>query len=365
MSADLLATDTVEPVTVAIVGTGGLAGAVCYSLAASSRPVRVLVLGRNAQRLAEICYIANARALGGPATFRSARVSLDDDGALADVLGKLRPTGVLVAASLQSPWESRSTPSAWTALIRRVGFGITLPFQAAVALRVGRILAAVHPDAWLINGCFPDAVNPVLARLNVPVLCGIGNVNLLSASLHAAIRLSEGRSLKMLAHHLHLQAPPSGAEEAMAWVDDQPVTNVGEMLAAQRAAARPELNHVTGHLTAGLVGRLLTDERVETSLPGPLGLPGGYPVCLEPHVSGIRIRLNLPPGLSIEHAVAFNQRAAERDGVLVDSGRVIFTRVGRGDLPGWLAHGFDVTELAQVTEDLADLRGRLRSAAEH
>ncbi|MEE3922695.1 hypothetical protein V2I01_42960 [Micromonospora sp. BRA006-A] len=54
------------------------------------------------------------------------------------------------------------------------------------------------------------------------------------------------------------------------------------------------------------------------SLPGPLGLPGGYPVRL----TGGRTELRLPAELPVAQAVAWNTAAGRRDGVEVGGGHV-------------------------------------------
>ncbi|MFI0418722.1 hypothetical protein [Spongiactinospora sp. 9N601] len=45
-----------------MIGTGGLARSICYSLAGSRVPTQVSVVGRDIGKAAEICYVAGARA---------------------------------------------------------------------------------------------------------------------------------------------------------------------------------------------------------------------------------------------------------------------------------------------------------------
>ncbi|NRQ32614.1 potassium transporter TrkA [Nonomuraea sp. NN258] len=368
--------------TLVVIGTGGLARGLCYALATVTRiPLTVVVVGRDQERAAEVRYVSAARAAlaGAPVRFRAESVDLSNDDALAELLSRLAPEGLLLAASSQSPWERTTAPSAWTSLVSRAGFGLTLPFQAELTLRAGRALAAVRPSAWFVNACFPDAVNPVLAASGVPVLCGIGNAGLLATSLQAALDLPDQRRLHVLAHHVHLHAPHGDPDETsdtdrtgesdktgevLAWLDGEPVAEPGELLAAQRAADRAELNHVTGLSAATLVLGLLSGARTHTSVPGPLGLPGGYPVLLD----GAGLELRLPAGWSVERAVAFNQRCAARDGVVVTGDRITFTGLtpeepekapntpAELDLPA----DFPITELHHVTGRLHQLRARLR-----
>ncbi|MDP4501992.1 Rossmann-fold NAD(P)-binding domain-containing protein [Nonomuraea turcica] len=354
-----------DPASLVVIGTGGLARAITYALAVIPQaPIRVSVVGRDPARAAEICYVSSARAAtsGTAAEFRPVTVDLTCADALTDALAAAAPAGVVLAASSQSPWESRTSPSEWTALVQRAGFGLTLPFQADSALRVGRALAATGRDSWFVNACFPDAVNPVLSAAGVPVLCGIGNAGLLAASLQAALGLPDQRELCVLAHHVHLYTPPSPADEALAWQGDQPLTQVSALLAAQRAAGRAELNHVTGLTAARLLSGLLAGAEIDTNLPGPLGLPGGYPVRL----ARGRLDLRLPPGMDRSEAVAFNQRAALRDGVVVDGERLTFGPAAREELARLapeIADGFPVADLAHAGDVLGRLRDRLRDLA--
>ncbi|GGS45905.1 hypothetical protein GCM10010156_00690 [Planobispora rosea] len=339
----------------AVIGTGGLARAVCYALAVTGPPARITVIGRDPARTAELCHVGMVRAAlaGSGVTFHPMT------GPLTEALAAAAPAGVLLAASSQSPWESLSSPSAWTSLLRRGGFGLTLPFQAEAAIRAGTALASAAPGSWFVNACFPDAVNPVLAAYGVPALCGIGNVGLLAASLQTALGLADQRELQVLAHHAHLHAPPSAGDEARVWHRGRALAGVGTLLAAQRAASRTELNHVTGLAAARVLGCLLTGGDLDTSLPGPLGLPGGYPVRL----AAGRLSLRLPPGLDRAEAVAFNQRSAVQDGVVVEGARVTFGPAAREELTRVapdLADGFPVADLDPAVHAFTRLRDRLR-----
>ncbi|GGQ33207.1 hypothetical protein GCM10010140_74040 [Streptosporangium pseudovulgare] len=121
-------------------------------------------------------------------------------------------------------------------------------------------------------------MNPLLRKLGLPVFCGVGNVALLAASLRESLRSARGGRLQVLGHHWHPHTPGDASDEALVWLDGAPVREVGPLLRRQRAAARSESNAVTGHVTALLPADLVTGREVRTSLPGPLGLPGGYPV---------------------------------------------------------------------------------------
>ncbi|HEV7652803.1 MAG TPA: hypothetical protein VGP26_32000 [Actinophytocola sp.] len=349
-----------------VLGSGSLAHATCDALATvSPEPVDVTVVGRSHAKAAAVCYLAGTRAaLGGTGvTFRPVAAVIGAP--LADVLAGTRPTGVFVCASRQSPWERTTAPSAWTNLLARAGFGLALPLHADLAAEAGRLVAAHSPGSWLVNACFPDAVNPVLAALGLPVLCGVGNVGTLAASLQAALGLPDQSRLRLLAHHTHLHAPHDPADEARAWLDGTPLPDVTGLLAAQRATDRAQLNRVTGHTAALVLAALLTGATLDTHVPGPNGLPGGYPVRL----AGARVSPRLPGAMGEAEAVAFNTWAGRHDGVRVEGGKVHLEPAVVAALPPAAPRlgsfdgfgSFDAAELPAVCRDLLALRAELRT----
>jgi hypothetical protein len=352
--------------TLVLVGSGSLVRATCLALCVSEgldgHPRDVAVLARNAEAAAELCHVATVRAaLAGRALRFTARtIDPADAMAMAAALAELDPTGVLVGASTQSPWEPGDRPSAWTTAMRRAGLGLTLPFQAEVALAVGRAVQLSCPGAFVVNACFPDGVNALLASVGVPVLTGVGNVGILAAALQASLGLPDQSRLQVLAHHRHLHPPAAPEGEARAWVDDVPVTDVSTRLAVQRQFDRRGMNDVTGVLAAQLLADLLTGATRDGHLPGVAGRPGGYPV----RVHGGSVTLRLPTGVDEEAAVRANLRWAEDDGVVVRARRVRFapsvSEVLAEFLPPY-ADGFDTDELAEVTGTLHQLRERLRA----
>lgn len=353
-------TTTVTLSSLLVIGTGSLASAACDALACVARErVDVHVVGRDPRKTAQLCYLAGTRAAlaGRPVVFRNAAAGDSAfDEHLVRLLDELQPDGVFLCASRQSPWEATVAPSAWTDLLAHAGFGLSLPLHADLAVRAGRAVMLASPKSWLVNACFPDAVNPVLAALDIPVRCGAGNVATIAASLQAALGLADQSRLHLLAHHSHLYPPRTRYEEALAWLDETPISDVTALLAAQRATAREAVNRVTGYTAALLLRALLSGADVATHVPGPNGLPGGYPV----RVHGGKVELRLPSGVTEYEAIAVNQRAATRDGVRVDGGQICFEPTVTANVPE-LAAALPVSELATVGRDLVELRANLRT----
>ena len=344
-----------------VVGSGLLARSVCQSLSAVvSFPLSVVIAARSASSVAEICQVCSVRAAAAnnPVAFLPWRGSPFSDGAAEELLGTVRPRGVLLCASTQSPWEGAYRPSAWTRLLAESGIGLALPFHAEFAVRFGRAVAG-QPGTFFLNGCFPDGVNPVLSALGVAVLAGIGNIAVLAAAAQAALGLPDQAELMLLGHHAHLREPDREGDEAIGWQRDVPLP-VRQLLKAQRAVDRRETNHLTGHLSALLIRDLLGGRRVLTHLPGPDGLPGGYPVT----IGADKVDLRLPPFVTVAQATEANQRWAWLDGVQLSAGQLTFAPRTACLLAGLLpdvAAGFAVSDIPEVMSMLSSLRAALRA----
>jgi hypothetical protein len=347
--------------TILIVGSGSLARAISYSLALLlSRPHRVIVCARSRDQLNEIIYVARAKAASAQLPVKFDSVEFDvESGDAARLLSSIQPDVIVNCASYYSPWEWIHRPSSWTHLLRSAGLGFTLPLQAAFAIKFAKAVAAYSRPVHFINGCYPDAVNPLLRVLGLPVFCGVGNVALVAASLRSALGLVPEQRLQVMAHHLHLHAPKPGVDEAQAWVDGKRCRNVTGLLVSQRASTGLEVNKAIG-CTAAVLLRDIVDQRdVETHVPGPFGLPGGYPV----HLVGARMELNLPPGISEAEAIAWNEKIALADGVrILSNGNVEFgteTKLAFREYLPEMSEGFQAGEIDKVTQSMLELRERL------
>jgi hypothetical protein len=347
--------------TILIIGSGSLARAISYSLAVLlSRPHRVIVCARSRDQLNEIIYVSRAKAASvqSPVTFDSVEFETES-GDAGKLLSSIQPDVVVNCASYYSPWEGIHQPSSWTQLLRSAGFGFTLPLQSAFAIKFAKAVAGHSRQVIFINGCYPDAVNPLLRGLDLPVFCGIGNIALLAATLRSSLRLKPQQRVQVMAHHLHLYTPKPGVDEAQAWVDGKPCENVGSLLASQRASTGLEVNKVIGCTAAVLLRDIIDRRDVETHVPGPFGLPGGYPV----RIAGERMELNLPADLSECEAIAWNEKIAVADGVkILPRGYVEFGKPTKDAFRQYLpqrADGFHASEIDKVIQSMLELRARL------
>src|SRR5215475_6614228 len=166
-----------------IFGTGSFAQRIACDLAATaSEPVTLAIAGRNALRLAWITTAVRARAhmFQRSVAISSHALDLAVEGAAGDLLGRLRPAVVVQAASLQAGAVIAQAGTAWARLVAEGGLSATAVFQALLTSRIALALAGAAPHSQLINGCFPDVANGIVAAMGLPITCGIGNIAILA-----------------------------------------------------------------------------------------------------------------------------------------------------------------------------------------
>jgi hypothetical protein len=348
--------------TAVVVGSGALAQSVLFALCdIDPGPTAGHLIARSTDRLSTIAHVANRRAalLGSAVRFTPHPLDPERPGeSVAALVGATGADLVLNCASTHGPSEVVERPSGWTALVRSAGIGLVFPFHAAFVAQLAQAVSASGGrDTLFLNAALPDAVNPVLAALGLPVHCGVGNIATIAASLDG---IETGR-LRVLAHHHQLSTPADPRQEARVWLDGVELTDVGERLAAMRACDRRMLHVLTGHTAALLVRDLLHRRPVSAHVPGPLGLPGGYPVRIDEQR---RIVLDLPAGVGEAEAVELQLGWGRQDGVAVGrDGSAEFSDRVRAAVEPYVSMPNDMTprQIIDFAGELEKVRSELRN----
>jgi hypothetical protein len=348
-----------------IFGTGTFAGRTAFDLAATAaEPVTVLIAGRNLERLRWLETAANARAatFNRPARFKSHRVDLSVANAAVEAVAAAEPKVVVQAASLQTGAVISNQGSAWTRLVAEGGLSATAVLQAPLSIDVARAVKAAQPRAHFINCCFADVVNPLIAALDLPISCGVGNVAILANAFSGALGLHPGQ-LKVLAHYQNL-APwrqlveTRTGQPARVWIDDEEVADVYARFAGLQLTREPAIE-ISGASGVPLMLAMAARRDWMGHVPGPSGLPGGYPVKLHAGT----LDLDLPSAVTRSEAIAWNSRYEEQSGLIITAdGRAIYTGALRERLAAHspvLAEGFRIRDIADVYRAMLDLRSRL------
>ncbi len=349
---------------VLVLGTGSFAARIAFDLAAAARqPTGVAIAGRNLSQLGWIRTAAAARSaiFGTPARFETHGVDLLDGDAPEELLRRLRPAVVVQAASIQ-PGSVIAAGDAWARIVTEGGLSASAVFQAALSTRIARAMRDAQPRAHVVNCCFPDVVNPMLAALGLPVTCGTGNVAIL-ANAFAGLA---GQTVRVLSHYQNLAAwrrPPASRHgpAPRVWIGEDEVDDVFARFRDVQLTAAPALD-ISGAAGVPLFLAMAHGQAWSGHVPGPSGLPGGYPV----HWDGTTLTLDLPSGISKEEAVGWNAAFEAANGIVLTGTRARYTgrlaEVLHEHSPE-LAAGFDLTRLEEAVTAMQDFRARLTGPA--
>lgn len=353
-----------------ISGTGGFAARIAFDIAATARePVEVIIAGRNLERLNWLRTAANARAalFGAKAHFTTRAIDLLAPDASDALLAATSPRIVVQAASIQTSQVIAQSGNAWTRLVAEGGLSATAVFQALISARVAAAITRAGKPVTLVNCSFPDVVNGMIRAMGHDVACGMGNVAILSNVFAGSAASPEGAEVKVLAHYQNLSAwrrrpEERGGRAPRVWLDGKEVADVYARFADIQLTPEPVIE-ISGASGVPMLLAMAAGKPWQGHVPGPNGLPGGYPVRL---VEG-RLELDLPPGLAREEAIAWNASFEAANGLVVSpEGKATFTGVLGGAIAGHLPQlrdGFDVRELEAVCETLLGLREMLMRSA--
>lgn len=349
-----------------ISGTGGFAARIAFDIAATAdEAVEVIIAGRNRERLNWLRTAANARAalFGKKARFRTHAIDLLAPDASDALLAATDPRIVVQAASIQTSQVIAQSGNAWTQLVAEGGLSATAVFQALISARVAAAITARGKPVTLVNCSFPDVVNGIIVTLGHAVACGMGNVAILSNVFGGSAATPPGVDLKVLAHYQNLAAwrrrpEERGGRAPRVWLDGAEVADVYGRFADIQLTPEPVIE-ISGASGVPMLLAMAAGRPWRGHVPGPNGLPGGYPVRL----SDGALELDLPSAVAKAEAIAWNASFEEENGLVVSpQGHVSFTGI-LGDrladhVPA-LRKGFPVRELETVCEDLLQLRSAL------
>lgn len=348
-------------------GTGGFAARIVFDIAATAEePVEVIIAGRNRERLNWLRTAANARAslFGKKARFTTHVVDLLAKNASDEMLAATAPRIVVQAASIQTSQVIAQTGNAWTQLVAEGGLSATAVFQALLSSRVAAAITRAGKPVTLVNCGFPDVVNGMIKAMGHDVACGMGNVAILSNVFAGSAATPPGSEVKVLAHYQNLAAwrrrpDARGGRPPRVWLDGTEVADVYARFADIQLTPEPVIE-ISGASGVPMLLAMAAGRNWRGHVPGPNGLPGGYPVRLTAEGT---LGLDLPPGLAESEAVAWNASFEAQNGLVVSAeGQAGFTGIlgaRLGEHVPALRGGFAVRELEAVCEELLRLRDAL------
>ncbi|MBM3525444.1 MAG: hypothetical protein FJX57_21055 [Alphaproteobacteria bacterium] len=358
------------PCDLLITGSGNFAERILLDLALmAEKPLRILMAGRPVElpRMEWLRQAANARAglAGRPVFVETGTIDWTSPETIAPFLERAAPRLIVHAASVQPPSVVFERNNAWGLLVKACTITVTVPIQALLGARLARAMALAGCDAVFLNSCYPDGTNAVLAGLGFPVLCGAGNIGILASAFAGELGWREEGRVRVLAHHQNIMPwrgpvpKPTIVPPPRVWLDGVEIDDVYARFTRVRLTEAPAIP-ISGFCGVPVILSLLRQRDHVGHVPGPWGLPGGYPI----KITGGELSLELPPGLTRAEAVAWQTRYELANGLTVAAGRLTFhgpchTELARHS-PS-LAAGFALADLEEAASEILALRERLEA----
>ena len=367
---------------VMIVGLGSLGGVLLELLARDEAIGEIVVASRDQARGETRCNLARVGALaqGAHPRIRFVPLNLDDTDRAAELFARHSPDLIVSTASMQTWWLAELLPPDARRRLARAPFGAWLPAHLSLAIRFMSAVRRADYRGSTLVASFPDVVNVVLGRVGAAPTCGLGNLDEIVPKLRylAGERLHVSpQSIRVLlvAHHA-LEPFVFGAGVSAGdpripphWLRLE--SNGKDVTGAVDAArllfepyplpAGPAWHFLTAGCAVRLIRALLGEREEPVHVPGPAGLPGGYPAM----ASRAGVRLIDLPGLSHEQAVAINERSQPFDGIerIEADGTVQFTAEATEVLQQVLGYNVGRLRPSESEERAKELIARFREYA--
>lgn len=313
-----------------LIGAGNLCLQVLKILAPRNA-FEFYVASRNQDNNVRLCNLVRLTSLqlGVDLKINPLTIDLFDVDRTAQALHEIQPDIIFNCSSLQSWRRITELPKPLFEELDQAQFGPWLPMHLATMHHLMQAVRQANCGAIVVNSAFPDAVNPVLHQVGLSPHIGIGNVaNLIPATRCAvadqiAAPLADVQVKLITQHyfshfvprgglpdtaHFHLQCQVVGQDISN---DIDPAVIFDHVRGGYRRLGGIDGQFLTAASAVQVLAHLFSPIPFYTHAPGPLGLPGGYPVRLQEGV----IQLDLPESVSEAQAVEINRLCQIQDGI--------------------------------------------------
>ena len=352
---------------VLIIGGGDSGMQIARGLLQQGGIERLTVADQNAARCADKLALLDCCF---DALVRFEEVDGLDPRAFECLLRRVEADVIVQCASLISPWSIIGRDHPMARAIMAAGIAIQLPAQLPILRNLMEAVRNLDIAAPVANLSMPDISHRVLQTRGLAPTIGLGNASILllraKAELKARMAVpsdAPGTPLvRVTGHHRQvydvMQARMPADIHQRVWVHVGEAGERSEELAYGGTAFPPGplYNVIAAQSSVPVVRALLPGAKaLRFSAPAPQGLPGGYPVRIEDGTVG----LDLPADVTLEKAVAYNQRLGALDGIgdVAADGMVRFSDAActvLRDLAPELAEPLNPWNLGSRTEKLLD-----------
>jgi hypothetical protein len=357
-----------------VIGLGSLGGHILKFLARSHGPTEIIAAdfdGQNGlQKMNNV--VLGASNMGFHPRMKFLKMDVNDIDATTSVLRNEQPDVVVNSTTLQSWWVigAQLREDIYIRLLE-AGLGPWTPMHLTLTYKLMQAVRKSGIRTHVVSASFPDAVNCILSNLGLAPTVGIGNFDFLVPRVKKAVsdklRIPmRNVNVFMVGHHyLDVRVEEFGSTGGCPYflrifVGDRDVTeevNAERMLLTP--IPTPALTGSDTQVASSAIKNILAiinDTGELTHAPGPLGLPGGYPVRL--NADGVEVVV--PTGLTLKQAIQINEEAQKYDGIerIEDDGSVVLTEKAHNIMDEMLHYDrrrFRITESEAAAQELRQL----------
>lgn len=299
----------------------------------------------------------------------------------AETITRFAPDIIFCAVTIQ-PWLRITTlPQPYFEKLYQAQVGPWLPLTLAPVYKLMQAVRETGLPIQVINASYPDVINAVLSRADLAPTTGIGNIANNIPALRASIALKLQKpvdqvdvrffSAYSLNHRIsrqgnageipfHLVALVNG-EDVTRFLDLETVFDLLPTRFNRSVKGGNQL--VTAASATAVFQSMVNNVETITHVPGPNGLPGGYPV----RVSAQGVDVVLPSDLTLEAAIHINEADLRFDGIdcIEDDGTVVFAEQQMAPLTELLGYTCQRMPLGEVEQWAQELYGRYQAFAKH
>ena len=296
------------------------------------------------------------------------KMDLTDVIQTTEIINQFKPDVIIQGAVMHTWHLIRKLPEEVYAKISAATLGAWLPAQIALAYHLMLALKDSDVNAHVVNTSLSCLVNPALASVGLPPTIGIGNVELMQPAVKIMVSrlLNESPTdieVYLVAHHNWWVYPREAGYKKSPFImkvylKGKDISNKFDLekLLYDAIKLYPEgIDFTTVSATSAIENMyaLLGDEIVTKHSPGPLGLPGGYPI----KISKKGVEVYLPEGVTIEEAIAVNIASQKNDGIeeIRKGGTIVFSDIAHEIMKEMLDFDyseFNVKDSLEVAKEL-------------
>ncbi|MCW3975116.1 MAG: hypothetical protein NWE86_02595, partial [Candidatus Bathyarchaeota archaeon] len=261
----------------------------------------------------------------------------------AEIIKEINPNIIMHNATMMSNLEWARLPEEITSKLISAGISNIVPCHLTLTYKLMKSVQISKTDAHVVMSPYPDVVNAALGKFGLAQnLIGLGNIDYIVPGIQKAAADKFKVSVQNVL--VFLVAPYALLNYIFRYGNTGDLPYFLKIVVKGKDVTkeldiRELLKEVSGYLSLLTINDLgfiaassgvknalaiLNDSGIFTHAPGPLGLPGGYPIILNEKGAS----LALPEELTQEEAVKINQRVIkEVDGVerIEDNGTTVFT----------------------------------------